>query len=283
MLVDSTITQIIKNALNEDIGDGDITTSATVSGDVKAKGTFLVKESGIIAGLDVAEECFKIYDENIVFTRMTDDGSQVEYGDVAAVIEGSASSMLTVERTALNFLQRMSGIATSAGKYINRIKHTDAKILDTRKTVPGLRAVDKLAVKTSGCINHRIGLYDMFLIKDNHISVAGSITKAVLACKNFREKKNAHYAIEVETTNLDEITEALECGVDFIMLDNFSPAEMKKAVKFIDGRCKTEASGGITLETVKDYAETGVDYISVGALTHSVKALDISLEISPII
>lgn len=271
--------KIIRHALAEDIGDGDITTFATIPDEVPAKGEFLVKQDGIIAGLDVLTIFFKIAGTDLKFVKYTKDGSPVRHGQVAAEITGKAAYMLTLERTALNFLQRMSGIATMTGIFVEKIKHTKAKILDTRKTVPGLREIDKLAVKIGGGTNHRIGLYDMFLVKDNHIAVAGSITKAVQACKEFKLRKNISCKIEVETTNLDEVEEALNCLPDFIMLDNFQLDEMKKAVKLVSGKCLVEASGGINLNTIKEIAETGVDFISVGALTHSVKALDISLEI----
>ena len=277
--MNTELEKIIKNALAEDIGSGDITTQAIVPRNIKGRGEFLVKQEGVIAGFEVLQTLFNIFDPSLTFTKNAADGDRVTFGQIAAVVEGSAASILTAERTALNFFQRMSGIATYAQKFLDEIKHTNTKILDTRKTAPGLRYIDKLAVKLSGCQNHRIGLYDMFLIKDNHIAVAGSITKAINACKDFQRKSNSSFKIEVETTNLGEVKEALNCGVDFIMLDNFGLNEMKTAVDFIDGKCKTEASGGIDLDTVKQIAETGVDYISIGALTHSVKALDISLEI----
>ncbi|MFO7445994.1 MAG: carboxylating nicotinate-nucleotide diphosphorylase [Ignavibacteriaceae bacterium] len=270
---------IIKNALQEDIKSGDITSLATISADINATGKFLVKQDGIIAGLEITEKCFKLYDADLTFTANKKDGDPVTSGEIAAEVNGKAISILSVERTALNFLQRMSGIATAADLYQEKVKHTKAKIIDTRKTVPGLRMFDKLAVKLGGCSNHRIGLYDMFLIKDNHIAVAGSITKAVAACKEFRTKKNLDYKIEVETKNLAEVEEALATDVDVIMLDNFNTSDMKKAVELINGKCAVEASGGVDFSTVKEIAETGVDFISVGALTHSVKALDISLDI----
>lgn len=276
------IDEIIKNALNEDVGTGDITTAATVSPDIKGRGEFLVKADGVIAGLDIVERIFKIADPSITFSRYVSDGDMVAKGKIAASAEGSAASLLTAERTALNFLQRMSGIATMSRIFSDSVAHTKARILDTRKTVPGLRRLDKLAVKLGGSVNHRIGLFDMFLIKDNHISVAGSITNAVESCKKYRADKNPDAKIEVETTNLEEVKEALACGTDFILLDNFDVDEMKNAVKLIGGKCKTEASGGIDMSTVKEIAETGVDFISVGALTHSVIALDISLEITTI-
>ena len=273
------IEKIIRNALAEDIGSGDVTTSAIIADNLKGIGKFLAKQNGIAAGLEIVEILFKIFDSNLIFTKKTIYGEKIQAGQIIAEVEGSASSILTAERTALNFLQRMSGIATLTNSYIEKIRHTKAKILDTRKTVPGLRELDKLAVKIGGGTNHRIGLYDMFLIKDNHIAVAGSITKAVEDCKDFKLKNNFNYKIEVETTNLQQVEEALNCNVDFIMLDNFQLPEMKRAVEFIGGKCLIEASGGIDLITVKDIAETGVDFISVGALTHSVKALDISLDV----
>ena len=278
--IDKNISKVISSALKEDIKNGDITTKATISKSKKAVGKFLVKADGIIAGLEIAKSVFKQVDPKIKFEIKINDGSKVKYGDVAAIVTGKAQSLLTAERTALNFLQRMSGIATSANLYSEKIKHTKAKIIDTRKTVPGLRTLDKLAVKLGGCTNHRIGLYDMFLIKDNHIEVAGSITNAVDACVKYNKRHNNKFKIEVETKNLKEVKEALTTKADIIMLDNFEVGEMKKAVELINGKCKVEASGGVNLETVKCIAETGVDYISVGALTHSVKALDISLEIT---
>lgn len=278
--MDKSILKTISTALKEDVKNGDITTKATISKSKKAVGKFLVKADGIIAGLEIAKAVFKSIDPKIKFELKINDGSKVKYGDIAAIVSGRAQSLLTAERTALNFLQRMSGIATSANNYSEKVKHTKAKVIDTRKTVPGLRSLDKLAVNLGGCSNHRIGLYDMFLIKDNHIEVAGSISKAVEACVKYNKKHRAKFKIEVETKNLNEVEEALTTKADIIMLDNFEIDEMKKAVKIINGKCKVEASGGVNLDTVKTIAETGVDFISVGALTHSVKALDISLEIT---
>ena len=275
------IDKIIRNAFAEDIGTEDITTAAIVNSKQKAKGNFLIKEEGVLAGIEIAERVFEIYDQLLNFQILIKDGQKVKPGNIAAVVSGTASSILTAERTALNFLQRMSGIATLTAKFVNEAKHTSAKIIDTRKTVPGLRMLDKMAVKIGGGNNHRFGLYDMFLIKDNHIEIAGSITKAVEKCKAYNEQKEEQFKIEVETKNIDEVKEALTCNVDVIMLDNFEISEMKKAVKLIGGKCKVEASGGISLQTVKAIAETGVDLISAGALTHSVKALDISLELLP--
>lgn len=273
------IEQIIKLALEEDIQNGDITTSALISDDISGIGNFLCKEEGIVAGLSIVEKVFSIFDSSLNFIKYFDDGSKINFGDIIAKVEGKVNSILTTERTALNFLQRMSGIATSSNKYSEKVKHTKAKIIDTRKTVPGLRLLDKMAVKFGGCENHRFGLYDMFLIKDNHIEIAGSISKAIQLCEEFKKKNNLAFKIEVETKNLDEVKEALTTNVDIIMLDNFSIEEIKKAVNLINGKKLIEASGGITFENVDKVAETGVDYISIGALTHSVKALDISLEI----
>jgi nicotinate-nucleotide pyrophosphorylase (carboxylating) len=273
------ILDIIKNALKEDVASGDITTLATIPDYILGKGTFHVKDEGIIAGFEVVREVFKTVDENLVLLQNLRDGDHVKTGDIAAIVEGSASSILIAERTALNFFQRMSGIATMANRFREIVSHTKAKIIDTRKTAPGLRAIDKMAVKLGGCDNHRIGLYDMFLIKDNHIAVAGSITQAVKDCFVYRNQLAGDFLIEVETTNLLEVAEAMKSGADIIMLDNFEIGEMAKAVNLINGKCKVEASGGVNLYTVKEIAETGVDLISVGALTHSVKALDISLNV----
>lgn len=278
-MISRSIKEIIKNALAEDIKTGDITTEAIVPDSKTASGEFLVKQEGVLAGFEIVEACFKEYDDSLKFRKYFSDGTRVMPGTIAADVEGRARSILTVERTALNFFQRMSGIATATNQYNEKIKHTKAQLIDTRKTAPGLREIDKLAVKLGGAQNHRIGLYDMFLIKDNHIEVAGSITDAVDACKRWREKKNPSLKIEVETKNLDEVREALLCNVDVIMLDNFEIDKMKKAVELIGGKCKVEASGMININTIKDVADTGVDFISAGALTHSVKALDISLNI----
>jgi len=275
----TNIIEIIKRALDEDIQTGDVTTQAVIPDSVSGKGKFLVKSNGVIAGLNIAEQVFKIVDDKIVFKVLICDGEKVNVGDIVAEVEGNASSILTAERTALNFLQRMSGIATLTNTFVEKIKHTKAKILDTRKTVPGLRLLDKEAVRLGGGKNHRIGLFDLFLIKDNHIEIAGSITKAIDACRKFQQKKNSELKIEVETKNLEEVKEALTCSVEIIMLDNFRTEMMKKAVAIINEKCLVEASGNVNLDNVKEIAETGVDFISVGALTHSVNALDISLEV----
>lgn len=277
--MESFIKEIIRRALAEDIQSGDVTTRAVIPDSVLGKGKFLVKANGVIAGLNIAKNVFEVVDEKIDYRVIIPDGRKIKVGDIAAEVEGKASSILTAERTALNFLQRMSGIATLTNTFVEKIKHTKAKILDTRKTVPGLRLLDKEAVRLGGGKNHRIGLFDLFLIKDNHIEISGSITNAIEACRNFQQKKNLNLRIEVETKNLEEVKEALSCNVDIIMLDNFKTDLMKKAIELINGKCLVEASGNINIDNVKEVAETGVDFISVGALTHSVKALDISLEV----
>lgn len=276
---DKQFDEIILLALKEDIRNGDITTQAVASIKNKAVGIFLAKQSGIIAGLEIAQRVFYLLDKSLIFTKFFNDGDKIVKNTFLAEIKGSASSILTAERTALNFLQRMSGIASAANKFQNLINHTKAKIIDTRKTSPALRYFDKLAVKLGGCQNHRIGLFDLFLIKDNHIQIAGSVKEAVKRCRYYIKKNKLNFDIEVEVSNLSELTEALSCSVDIIMLDNFSVEMISKAVKIINGKCKIEASGGVNLKNVKQIAETGVDYISVGALTHSVQALDISLDI----
>jgi len=280
MKTSDQIKKIISLALSEDIGKGDITSLATIRNNQKATGKFLVKDEGLIAGLNIAKQVMKSVDRKLKFKILVEDGSKVKSGDIVAEVSGNARAILSAERTALNFLQRMSGIATAASIYAEAVSHTKAKVIDTRKTSPGLRVLDKMAVKIGGCDNHRFGLFDMFLIKDNHIEVAGSITNAVEACRKFMKKKKKKFLIEVETKNLDEVKEALLNKADIIMLDNFNINDMKQAVELIDGKCKVEASGGVNLSTIKSIAETGVDFISVGGLTHSVKALDISLEIT---
>jgi len=271
------IDEVILSALYEDIQGGDITTNAVAVCYKSAKADFLVKQKGVIAGLDICSRVFELTDKNLSYQVKIGDGSYVETGLIVATVEGNGASILTAERTALNFLQRMSGIATLANLYTQKVKHTKAKILDTRKTVPCLRYFDKLAVRLGGAENHRFGLYDMFLIKDNHIEIAGSITEAVRLCRDYQNKIKSSFRMEVEVKNLIETEEALRCGVEIIMIDNFSVELMKKAVNLVNGRCKIEASGGITLDNLSEVAETGVDYISAGALTHSVKGLDISL------
>ncbi len=268
------IIAIIKNALEEDIGKGDITTESIVPENERYSGYFIAKEAGIVAGLSVAEYTFRELSDNIIFKSFISDGSKVSTGDKIASIDGSGRTILKAERVALNFLQRMSGIATLTRKFVDKTEGTKAVILDTRKTMPGLRVLDKYAVKIGGGQNHRFGLYDMIMIKDNHIAAAGSITGAVVMA---RAQHGTKYAIEVEVKNLKELRETLELQVDRIMLDNMDIEEIKKAVEITDKRAALEISGNVNLDTVEAYAKTGVDFISVGMLTHSVKALDISL------
>lgn len=266
------VSEVIKNALEEDIKTGDITTNLLIPEDKNASAFMKAKENGVIAGMEIAEMVFKYISKEIQWKALVNDGDTVKAGDKIAEIKGSYRAILTGERLALNFLQRLSGIATETAKYVELVKGTNTEILDTRKTVPGLRILDKYAVKAGGGTNHRIGLFDMVMIKDNHIEVAGSITKAV---NNIREKLAEGIKIEVETKNLEEVKEALAAKADVIMLDNMDNQSMTEAVKIVNRNAKTEASGNMTLDRIKGVAETGVDYISIGALTHSVKALDI--------
>ena len=263
----------IARALGEDIGSGDVTTLATIPADLHYAGTMLAKASGVIAGLEVARAVFDTVDPTITFAPLVADGDLVAPGTRIAQVDGPARGLLMGERVALNFLQRMSGIATITQRYVSAVNGTRAKILDTRKTVPGLRLLDKWAVNLGGGYNHRIGLYDMAMIKDNHIAAAGGITAAV---ERVRDQWGKQLLVEVEVKNLDELHEALPLPIDQIMLDNMGLADMRRAVEIVAGRVPLEASGNVTLETVAAIAATGVDYISVGKLTHSVEALDIS-------
>ncbi len=270
------IKPVIDYALNEDIGTGDITTSLLIPSDLEARATMVAKSSGVIAGLAVAEYIFRTLNPDIIWNTFVKDGDKVVKGDLLLEISGSYRALLTGERLALNFLQRMSGIATLTAECVSSVAGYNAKILDTRKTVPGLRLLDKYAVLMGGGTNHRIGLYDMVLIKDNHIKVAGGITQAV---SQIKKGLTPGIQIEVETTNMDEVHQALDAGVDIIMLDNMTTEVMAECVKVIAGRAKVEASGNMTLERLEQVAATGVDYISIGALTHSVTAFDISMNI----
>ncbi len=276
-MIDSRIQKIIRAALAEDIGTGDITTQATVSPKKKGRAVAVAKENFVVAGLEVFEAVFQCLDPDIVVRKVVADGSRVRKGAVLARVEGRLSAILQAERTALNFFQRMCGIATLTAAYVDAVGKTKAKIYDTRKTVPGLRIVDKMAVRLGGGTNHRFGLFDAVLIKDNHIEAAGGIAAAVAARKKHWKRS---CKIEVETKNLREVKEALVCGADIIMLDNMTSHAMKKAVDWVAGRALIEASGNVTLKRVRDIASTGVDMISVGALTHSVRAADISLKIT---
>ncbi len=268
------IQQIIDRALQEDIGQGDVTTDSIIPQDLEFRGDFIAREEGILAGLEVSRLCFRQLDGRIEFTSSLRDGEAVSRGQVFATILGPAQGILSGERVALNFMQRMSGIATMTRQFVRAVEGTGAIILDTRKTAPGLRALDKWAVLLGGGHNHRIGLYDMVLIKDNHITVAGSISAAV---KRVRENMKRNLLIEVEVKNLAELQEVLPLEVDRILLDNMTLAEMKEAVKLVNRRTPLEASGNVQLDNVADICRTGVDFISVGMLTHSVRALDISL------
>ena len=270
------IDAIIRNALEEDVGSGDVTTLNTVPADAVLQGTLLVKADGVVAGLDVFRRVFELVDGRVEIELLAADGDRVQRGDVIATISGPGRAILTGERLALNILQRMSGIASATRRYVDAVAGTRAVILDTRKTAPGLRVLDKLAVRLGGGQNHRFGLYDMAMIKDNHIAAVGSIGEAV---RRVRAGDPLGRPIEVEVTDLDQLREALELDVDRILLDNMSLETMAEAVRIAAGRTPLEASGGVNLATVAAIAATGVDYISVGALTHSVTALDISLDI----
>lgn len=273
------IDEIIRFALKEDIGDGDHTSESTITNEAEGKAKLLVKQNGIISGIEIAEKVFKTVDQKIKFKKFIDDGSKIKKGDIAFEVSGKSKSILQAERLALNFMQRMSGIATKTAEYVELTKHTKAKVLDTRKTTPLMRELEKLAVKHGGGYNHRFGLYDMIMIKDNHIDFAGGIDKAIKAANDYLNKKNKDLKIEIEVRDFDELNQVLDYGnIHRIMLDNFTPENMKFAIELINGKYETEASGNINLNTIKAYAKTGVDYISVGALTHQIQSLDLSLK-----
>ncbi|NLZ73990.1 MAG: carboxylating nicotinate-nucleotide diphosphorylase [Bacteroidales bacterium] len=272
------IDRLIDLAFAEDIGDGDHTTLSSIPETAMGKSELLIKEPGILAGVEMAKEVLHRFDPELRIEIFINDGEFVKPGNVVMTIEGKIQSLLQTERIMLNIMQRMSGIATMTHKYVQQVKGTKAKVLDTRKTTPGMRMLEKKAVKIGGGENHRIGLFDMILLKDNHIDFAGGIDKAIQAAKSYCIEKGKDLKIEIEVRNFNELEEVLKIGgIDRIMLDNFSPTETKKAVNLINGRYEVESSGGITYESIREYAETGVDYISVGALTHSVKGLDMSL------
>ncbi|MBU4485733.1 MAG: carboxylating nicotinate-nucleotide diphosphorylase [Candidatus Delongbacteria bacterium] len=269
---------LIKKAIKEDLGkNGDITTDSIIPKKQKGKAVLKAKAGGIISGLQVFEDTFFYIDKDLKIETFFKDGDMIEAGDIVAIITGKLNSILKAERTALNFIQRMSGISTSANQFVQAVKGTNAKILDTRKTLPGFRTLDKYAVKMGGAENHRMGLFDMFLIKDNHIAAAGGITSAVKKALEYKKSKELNSKIEVEVKNQNEFKEALKLDIDIIMLDNMSIEDIKKCVKINAGKKKLEVSGNVTLDTVRKLAETGIDYISSGSLTHSVKALDLSL------
>ena len=271
--------QLIDLAFAEDIGDGDHTTLCCIPEKAMGKSHLLVKEDGILAGVEVAKKVLTRFDPALQVQVIIQDGTFVKTGDIAMVVSGRVRSLLQTERLMLNIMQRMSGIATMTHKYVERLKGTKTRVLDTRKTTPGMRILEKMAVKIGGGVNHRIGLFDMILLKDNHVDFAGGIDKAITRAKEYCKEKGKDLKIEIEVRNFDELQQVLDLGgVDRIMFDNFTPEMTKKAVEMVAGRYETESSGGITFDTLRDYAECGVDFISVGALTHSVKGLDMSFK-----
>lgn len=271
--------QLIELAFSEDIGDGDHTTLCCIPENAHGKSRLLIKEAGILAGVRIAKEVFRKFDPELRMEIFIEDGARVKPGDVAFVVSGKTQSLLQTERLMLNIMQRMSGIATMTARYVDRLKGTNTRILDTRKTTPGMRMLEKEAVKIGGGTNHRIGLFDMILLKDNHIDFCGGIAKTLDRCAAYQQEKGLDLKVEIECRSFDDIRQVLEHGgADRIMLDNFSIADTRKAVDLIGGRVETESSGGITFDTLREYAECGVDFISVGALTHSVKGLDMSFK-----
>jgi len=271
--------QLISLWFAEDIGDGDHTTLSCIPASAIGKSQLIVKENGVLAGVEVAREIFRAFDPELKMTVFITDGAEVKVGDVAFVVEGKVQSLLQTERLMLNIMQRMSGVATRTHEYVKALEGTKTRVLDTRKTTPGLRLLEKEAVKIGGGVNHRIGLYDMILLKDNHVDFAGGIDKAILRAQNYLKEKGKNLKIEIEVRNFEELAQVMAVGgVDRIMLDNFTPENTRKAVDIIAGKYETESSGGITFDTLREYAECGVDYISVGALTHSVKSLDMSFK-----
>ena len=271
--------RLIDLAFAEDIGDGDHTTLCCIPEDAMGKSHLLIKENGILAGVEVAKRVFSRFDPDLKVEVLIEDGTPVKVGDIAMIVSGKVRSLLQTERLMLNIMQRMSGIATVTNKYVERLKGTHTRVLDTRKTTPGLRMLEKQAVKIGGGVNHRIGLFDMILLKDNHVDFSGGIKNAIDRCHAYLKEKGLDLKIEIEVRNFDELQQVLDHGgVNRIMLDNFSVEDTKRAVELIGGKYETESSGGITIDTLRDYAEAGVDFISVGALTHSVKGLDMSFK-----
>ncbi len=273
------IKDLFKKALAEDIGQGDITTLATIGDKCQGRATIISKQNGVLAGIKAAEKIFFLVDEGLDLNTLHQDGDYIDPGEIIITISGKASSILTAERTALNFLAHLSGIASLTARFVDKVKSMNAQITDTRKTTPLLRYLEKEAVKCGGGANHRMGLFDMVLIKENHIEGAGGIREAITRSKEYVKRKNLNAPIEVETTTLEEVRESVSCGADRIMLDNMGLDEMYAAVKIVDGRAEVEASGGVSLETVESIAETGIDFISIGALTHSAPAFDFSLQL----
>ena len=279
MEIDKLISDLIELAFAEDIGEGDHTTLCSIPAEATGQSRLIIKEEGILAGVEVAKTIFHAFDDTLEIEVILGDGTPVKPGDIAFVVSGKIQSLLQTERLVLNVMQRMSGIATITGKYVKRLEGTSAKILDTRKTTPGMRMLEKQAVKIGGGENHRIGLFDMILLKDNHVDFAGGIENAIRGAQKYLREKGKSLKIEIEVRNIEELDEVLRIGgVDRIMLDNFSPELTRKAVQIVAGSVELESSGGITFDTIRTYAETGVDYISVGAITHSVKSLDMSLK-----
>ena len=273
------INDLIRLAFAEDIGDGDHTTLCSIPESAQGKAQLIIKEKGVLAGVEIAEKIFHTFDKDMKINVFIKDGTEVNPGDIAFIVEGKVRSLLQTERLVLNVMQRMSGIATTTRKYAKQLEGTKTKVLDTRKTTPGMRMLEKEAVKIGGGENHRIGLFDMILLKDNHVDFAGGIENAIKRAQKYCEEKNKNLKIEIEVRNFKELEEVLKTGgVDRIMFDNFSVEDTREAVKRVAGRYEIESSGGITFDTLRDYAECGVDYISVGALTHSVKSLDMSLK-----
>jgi nicotinate-nucleotide pyrophosphorylase (carboxylating) len=276
---DSVFREFIISSLTEDIGDGDHSSLACIDAEAAGKAKLLIKEKGVLAGIRVAKEIFSIVDKDLKLEILLEDGTEVNPGDVAFHISGRQQSILKAERLTLNIMQRMSGIATSTHEYTERLKGLKTKILDTRKTTPGFRFLEKEAVRIGGGMNHRMGLYDMIMLKDNHIDYAGGIEKAILRTRDYLRRNNLKLKVEIEARNPEDVRKILSVGfVDRIMFDNFSIEDTLTAVKEVAGRCETESSGGITIATIRSYAECGVDFISVGALTHHVKSLDMSLK-----
>ena len=277
--VEELVDRLIDLSFAEDIGDGDHTTLCCIPEDAMGKSKLLIKEDGILAGVEIAKEVFHRFDPTMQVEVLMGDGTKVKKGDVAMIVTGKVRSLLQTERLMLNIMQRMSGIATMTAKYVERLEGTHTRVLDTRKTTPGMRMLEKQAVKIGGGCNHRIGLFDMILLKDNHVDFAGGIANAINRCHEYLKQKGLDLKIEIEVRNFDELKQAMDCGgIDRIMLDNFSVADTKKAVEIVGGKYETESSGGITFDTLRDYAECGVDFISVGALTQSVKGLDMSFK-----
>ena len=273
------IDKLIDLAFAEDIGDGDHTTLSCIPATAMGKSKLLIKEVGVLAGIEVAKEIFNRFDPTMKVEVFINDGAEVKPGDVAMVVEGKVQSLLQTERLMLNVMQRMSGIATMTRKYAKKLEGTHTRVLDTRKTTPGMRMIEKEAVRIGGGMNHRIGLFDMILLKDNHVDFAGGIEQAITRAQNYLKEKGKNLKIEIEVRNFDELEQAMKVGgIDRIMLDNFNIENTKEAVRRINGRFEVESSGGITFDTLRDYAECGVDFISVGALTHSVKSLDMSFK-----